>query len=307
MSDSNVIMALAKVMIATAWADGSITNDEINCLKDLLFQMPEMTARDWDALDIYIESPVGEAERQRLLGELVSNLRSDRDKALAMSAIDSMVKADGSLPEDERKAMEEIREAIQDANMGVFGNLGKLLGGSMRRRSQALADAPNRELYLDDYTKNRVYYEVSRRLELEGGSIDLPEEELRKLSLAGGLMARVAYVDGDVNEGEMDTMVQAIQEHWHLADVQAALVAEVAVSQVSKGMDYYRLSRRFFEKTNEDERVRFLDVLFAVAAGDGYVSYEETEEIRTIATVEKLTHKQFIDAKLKVPHDKRVD
>ena len=39
-----------------------------------------------------------------------------------------------------------------------------------------------------------------------------------------------------------------------------------------------------------------MDVLFAVAAGDGGVSYLEIEEIRTIALVLKLTHQQFIAA-----------
>jgi prephenate dehydrogenase len=38
MAKSKAVMALAKVMIAAAWADGSINNDEINSLKDLLFQ-----------------------------------------------------------------------------------------------------------------------------------------------------------------------------------------------------------------------------------------------------------------------------
>ena len=307
MSGSNVIMALGKAMIAAAWADGSVTYDEINCLKDLLFQLPEVTASEWNELDIYIEAPVGEAERERLLAELVSCLKSESDKALALASIDALVNADGGLDEAEQAAAEEMKAAIEATSFGVFGNLGKLVGGSMKRRSQALEDAPNRELYLDDYARNKVYYSLSRRMELEGETIDLSEEELRKLSLAGGLMARVAYVDREVSDGEFETMVAAIKGYWQLQDVQAALVAEVAVSEIGKGMDYYRLSRRFFEKTTEDERVRFLDVLFAVAAGDGYVSYEETEEIRTIANVQKLTHKQFIDAKLKVPQDKRAE
>ena len=44
---------------------------------------------------------------------------------------------------------------------------------------------------------------------------------------------------------------------------------------------------------------------FAVAGADGYVSYEETEEIRTISKMLKLTYRQFIDAKLKVPRQRR--
>lgn len=120
-------------------------------------------------------------------------------------------------------------------------------------------------------------------------------------------MARVAYVDHEVQEGEFDSMVSAIQSNWDLSDLEAALVAEAAVSTITKGLDYYRLSRQFFENTTEDERVHFMDALFTVADGDGYVSYEEIEEIRTIATVLKLHHKQFIGAKLKIPRERRAN
>jgi uncharacterized tellurite resistance protein B-like protein len=300
-------MALAKVMIAAAWADGSITNDEINSLKDLLFQLPEMTASDWAELDIYIETPIGEAERARLIAELGSSLSSSHEKAMALTMIDELVSADGEITDEERETAEEIKSAIQDANVGVLGGMGKFLGNSVNRRSQAVENAPNRELYLDDYVKNKVFYNVNRRLELEQTDIDIPERELRRLSLAGGLMARVAYVDHEVQEGEFDSMVNAIQNNWELSDVEAALVAESAVSAITKGLDYYRMSREFFESTTEDERVHFMDALFAVADGDGRVSYEEIEEIRTIATVLKLHHKQFIDAKLKIPRERRAN
>ena len=120
-------------------------------------------------------------------------------------------------------------------------------------------------------------------------------------------MARAANVDHEVQEGEFDSMVSAIQNNWNLSELEAALVAETAVSTITKGLDYYRMSRQFFESTTGEERVHFMDALFAVADGDGQVSYEEIEEIRTIATVLKLTHKQFIDAKLKIPRERRAN
>jgi uncharacterized tellurite resistance protein B-like protein len=294
------IIPLAKVMIATAWADGSIHYDEINTVKDLLFQLHDMTASDWAELDVYIETPVSEAERERLVAELLDSLKTQADKDQALASIDALANADGSLSAEEQAALHEIKAAVQEANPGVFGRMGKLLGNSVKRRSQAAAQAPNRELYLDDFTRNKIFYSVSRRLELDGGQIDVAEQELRRMSLAGGLMARVAYVDGEIQAGERATMVETLRRHWQIPQLQAELVAEIAVSEIARGMDYYRLSREFFKSTTEDERVRFLDVLFAVAAGDGEVSYQETEEIRTIANVQKLTHKQFIDAKLKI-------
>jgi uncharacterized tellurite resistance protein B-like protein len=306
-SKSNAVKALAKVMIAAAWADGAVSIEEMNSLKDLLFQLPEMTASDWAELDIYIETPVGEAERDRLVSDLLANLRSKQDKQMALTMIDELAAADGQVSTEEQASVNEIKNAIEEANVGVLSGMGSFLGSSLNRRSQALANAPNRELYLDDYVKNKVYYSLSRRLELEETEIDIPEKELRRLSLAGGLMARVAYVDHEVQEGEFDTMVSAIKNNWQLSDIEAALVAESAVSTITQGLDYYRLSRRFFESTTEAERVRFMDALFAVADADGRVSYEEIEEIRTIATVLKLTHRQFIDAKLKIPRERRAN
>ena len=304
MANSDVITALAKVLIATAWADGSVTYQEINSLKDLLFQLPEMTASDWNELDIYIETPVGKAERERLVAELQEALKTPEDKALALSAIDQMVNADGELTTEELAVAEQVKSAIQEVNVGLFGKFGNMLAN---RRSKAVADAPNRELFLEDFEKNKIFYTLNRRLELDGIEMDIPEEELRKLSLAGGLMARVAYVDREVKDGEYDSMVSAIKNHWGISDIEASLVAEIAVSEIGKDLDYYRLSREFFESTTEDERVHFLAVLFEVAAADGYVSYQEIEEIRTIATVLKLEHKQFIDAKLKIPRENRAN
>jgi uncharacterized tellurite resistance protein B-like protein len=304
---SDAIMALAKVMIAAAWADGAVSIEEMNNLKDLLFQLPEMTASDWADLDIYIETPVGDAERARLVEDLQASLKTSEDKDLALTMIDELVEADGEISADEQTSVDEIKKAVREANVGALGSMGNFLGNSVKRRSKAISSAPNRELYLDDYVKNKVYYSVSRRLELEDTAINIPENELRRLSLAGGLMARVAYVDHDIQEGEFDSMVSAIKGNWELTDVEAALVAETAVSTITKGLDYYRLSRRFFESTTEDERVHFMDALFAVADGDSGVSYEEIEEIRTIAIVLKLTHKQFIDAKLKIPRERRAN
>jgi uncharacterized tellurite resistance protein B-like protein len=118
-------------------------------------------------------------------------------------------------------------------------------------------------------------------------------------------MARVAQVDRQVTESEFAAMVGVLRAGWRIGMEAAALVAEVAISEVAADLDYFRLSREFFTSTTEDERVRFMDVLFAVADADGRVSFDEIEEIRSIARSLKLTHKQFIDAKLKIPRERR--
>jgi uncharacterized tellurite resistance protein B-like protein len=311
-SDKNLILTLAKVIIAAAWADGEMTLEEINSLKDLLFQLPraggtQLTGREWARLEMYIESPVSAAERARLVELLQAALRTPKDRALALSSLEDLIQADDVVTDEERAVVEEIRTAIEAVNLGMIGQLGRLIRGSVQRRSQAVANAPNREEYFEDFIKNKVYYAVRQRLNLGEVDLDIPEADLRKLSLAGGLMARVAHVDREVTEDEFDRMVHALQAGWDIAREAAAFVAEVAVSEISADLDYFRLTRQFATSTTEDERVRFLDVLFAVADADGHVSHDEIEEIRRIAHSLNLTHGQFIGAKLKIPRGRRAN
>jgi len=301
----NLILTLAKVIIAAAWADGTVAHDEINCLKDLLFRIPELNARDWASLEIYIDSPISSEERERLLDELQMALSSRSDKDLALSALEDLIRADGEISTQEQAIAEEIKTAIKNASTGIVGGLGKLIRGPLQRRTEAVAAVSNREVFLDDFIKNKVFYGVRRRLGENEVVLDLPEADLWRLCLSGGLMARVAHVDRDVKEGEFDAMAKALKENWQLPEEAADIVAEVAISAVAANMDYYRMAREFFNCTTEPERVQFLDVLFAVADGDGKVSHEETEQIRSIARHLKLTHKQFIDAKLKIPRARR--
>jgi uncharacterized tellurite resistance protein B-like protein len=305
MANQNFLLTLAKVIIAAAWADGEISNDEINSLKDLLFRLPDITGREWAMLEMYLHAPIGSTERARLVEQLQSELRSPADKNLAIQALSDLIEADGKITPAEQKAYGDIKSAIDQVDVGLFGLVGRILGAPLDRRTRHVAETKGRELFLEDFIKNKVFYEIRRRLAANGNELDIPEDTLRRLSLAGGLMARVAFVDKKVTPGERDTIIHALHSGWDISSEEAAFVAEVAVSEASSEMDYYRLTRSFFDGTTERERVAFMDVLFAVAAADGFVSYEEIEETRNIANSLKLTHKQFIDAKLKVPADQR--
>lgn len=305
MPKPRLIMALAKVMIAAAWTDGTITNEEINSLKDLLFHLPGMTARDWAELEIYIETPVDPGERARLVTDLQAALANRSDRELAYAALEDLLQADGNVSAEERLVLEEVRSALDEVNVNIFGQFGRIISGPVQRRSEVVGQAPNRELHLEDFVHNRIYYHLRHGNKQDRVELNLPEAALRKLSLAGGLMARVANVDRQVTAEEFESMVTAIQQHLNLERETAGFVAEVAVSAMSKDLDFYRISREYFQATGEAERVDFLDTLFAVAVADGTVSHAEMEEIRLVANLLKLTHQQFIEAKLKIPRERR--
>jgi uncharacterized tellurite resistance protein B-like protein len=305
MARRKLIFALAKVIIAAAWADGRITNEEVNSLKDLLFQIPEMTARDWARLEIYLDSPIDEESRARLVADLQDALRTPRDRQLVLQRLQEIIAADGEVTEAERQVFAEIRADIERVDVSLIGQLGHLLVGPISRRSQIVSDAPNRELFLDDFMRNRIYYYVRMRMQEKNTELHIPETDLRKLSLAGGLLAQVAQVDREIKPSELEAIRLNLPKLWQVDSGAAALVAEVAAAEIGKVLDYYRLAREFFEATSEKERLAMLELMFAVAAADGIASYEEIEAIRQFANLLKLTHKQFIAAKLTLPPERR--
>ena len=305
MSNSHLIMTLAKVIIAAAWADGEIQHEELNSLKDLLFALPELTAMQWAELDMYIEIPPTEAEQAFLLERLREAISSGADQTLAFEALENMLQADGTVTEGEQKIAETILQAIEAADTSIFGQFAGLIRGPIVRRSQTSAATYNREQYFDDFVKNKVYYAVRRRLDLGEADLKIADSVLRKLGLAGGLLAHIARASEGITQTEFDAIVNALQSGWNITTAEATVVAEVAIADESQNLDYFRATREFATLCGLEERKQFLDALFAVAVADGTVSYDEIGVIREVSISLKLPNQIFIEAKRKIPRDQR--
>jgi uncharacterized tellurite resistance protein B-like protein len=297
--DQAVVLSLAKVLVAAAWADGELSNDEINSMKrDLLTRIPNLSTQQWASVAIYMESPVDEAERTRLVQQLRSLVTTPLGKQLVFDALDGLVSADGNVTEDERRVVDEVRSAIESGNSASLGKVSRLFKGRSAP-APAVAVGPNREVYLDDYIQNRVYYVIRRRIDQAGVAPKLSDAEIRKLSLAGGMMAAVAHTNPQVTADEQAAIKAALQQNWRLNDEQAAFLIEVAVSQQPADLDSFRLADGFAGVSDYDERGQLVDALFAIAAADGKVNNDEVEAIRALANAMVLTHERFIEAKLK--------
>lgn len=305
MANHEFLMALAKLIVATAWADGEVSNQELNALKDLLFKLPEISGEDWLELEVYIDSPVSSTERSRLLKELAQHLQTKEDKAFAKSMIVKVVKADKKVSQLEKQILDEVGNALQDTDVNVWARMRSLLRPSMSQRSQATLQATNREEDVQEFVKNKIFFQLKQRLKLEDKEIGHNIENLKKLCLAGGLMARIAWVDQEISRTEKLVIRENLHEKWGISKPASKVVTEVATSSVVKGLDYFHLTRSFFECTVRPERVAFLESLFSIANACGKTSFKEIEEIRMLAKGLKLEHREFIQAKLTIPRKDR--
>jgi uncharacterized tellurite resistance protein B-like protein len=295
---------LGHALIAAAWADGELSPRELQSLKDLLFHLPGLRPEHWAELERRAEIPVDEVQRERLIENLRQSIASEEDRQLVLGAIDQLLRTDSDFREPERKAMQEIRRAIEANDTSVWHEMKRFLQIPLSLRVGASQRAELPEQRLKELNR-AILREVSDRIAEDEQNPDLSERELRRLCLAGGLLAHVAEIDRRVDEGERGVMVEALRDGWGLNEAVARAVTEIVIIHSGDEFDLHRSLREFFTLTNEAERISFLDVLFAVAAGDGQVSFQEQEEIRLICMGLKLSNVHYIAAKTRIPQEKR--
>ena len=305
MTDKRFILELGKLLIAAAWADGTLSTTEINGLKELLFQLPDISGEEWMELELYMASPVGEDERQRLLDRVLGCMGSAEDKALALEAMEKLIPPEASGSGRQTEVVQQLREDLQQGSGGFLDHLRRPFRRILNLRGQHYTEEHDRESRLEDFIKNTIYFQVTMELRDRGITFDLPDIEIRKLCLAAGLMARVAGVDHEVSSEETIVMGEVLQRHWTLTEGQAQLVAEISHHRIFRGLDSVRLVKRFKELTTRTERKEFLHCLFEVANSTDQTSFEEIEEIRSIVKGMDLSHQDFLDAKLAIPREDR--
>ena len=305
MADKKFILELGKLLIAAAWADGTLSTEEINGLKELLFQLPDISGEEWMELELYMVSPITEEERQRLLNRVLKKMTSQADKDLVLETLQKLVLTESQGADRQSEVVKQLQEDIEQGGIGFLEHLRRPLRRILNLRGQHYSDEHDRESRLDDFIKNTIYFQVSMELRDLGITFDRPDSEIRKLCLAAGLMARVAGIDHTVSQEETAVMAGVLQESWKLTEEQARLVVEISHHRIFRGLDGVRLVKRFNDFTTILERKEFLNCLFSVANASGKTSFEEIEEIREIAKGLELSHQDFIDAKLVISREDR--
>ena len=300
MADAGFVLDVAKLLTAAAWADGQLQTDEMNSLKDLIFSLGDMSSEQWSQLEIYMDSAVSDEETEQLIGRVLEQIKSSQDKDFVINAVEKLIEADGVVTEDEQLILEEIKQAVENVDTGIFGKLGKALKMCIGKRNTAYSAGAQREEQIEDFVKNTIYYQLAKDGEAEDIQSRLGEEKVRQVCLAAGLMARVAHVDKDISQDELTAIKNVLQTSWGLNDKEAETVARISCERTLKGLDYFRLARSFFQCSDVEQRRSFLRSLFYIANASENTSNDEVEEIRSISNSLKLTHKDFIAAKVTI-------
>lgn len=131
-----------------------------------------------------------------------------------------------------------------------------------------------------------------------GGESYDPEHTLRLATAA--LLVEMARQDEEVHIKERDAAAAALREHFGLSMEEVTTLYALAEAEANEATDYYQFTTLLKEHLSYEQKVQVVELLWRVAAADGYIDRYEEHMVRRIAELLYLPHSSFIRAKHRV-------
>jgi uncharacterized tellurite resistance protein B-like protein len=124
---------------------------------------------------------------------------------------------------------------------------------------------------------------------------------------ACALFLELARIDESFTEAEMETLLQILKQKYGLSHENAdALIAE-ADAELKNSVDLWQFARLINENYSNEEKIELIERLWQIVFVDGKMDKYEHYLMNRLSKLLRLSHKQLIDAKMKVLHPEKKD
>ena len=278
-------LALLKVLATAAWADSTFSQSEMNYIKELARRF-SLEDEEWFALQPYLEDPPTEDETEAVLRDLLTRIGSPSERKAVVNHIEGVIAADDRISPEETALLRRYEEILNEPSS--LDLMVKRLKGLLNTQQ------PHSTMDLDEFLRNKILFKLRRKT----GNVRITPE-VHRLALLGGLMGVVAQADHDIDSRELEEIRRQLQARGDFDDVSMEILLAIIHEESVRGLDRHRLIAEYARDTTLDDRVELMDLLFGVAAADGGLTHLELEELRAISSALRLSHKQYINAKLR--------
>ena len=288
-------LTFLKVLTTIAWADGEVTQSELNILKSF-YRKFDLDKDELAELRHYLAAPVSKKEQTELYDQLVHELSAENEKEEILTALESMEQATRRIGNEEKELVSQFRALLEKTSVTKrsLGKIRNLLGKTI------FSHARDKNLDLEKYFKRKVLKKVELKAARLGVKMNLPEDKLYFICLLGALMASVSNVDGHFDSSEKKVFKKELSGHFDFKNQELEILFEVILELTKHGFDSHEVTTELNNLVTYNEKVGIANCMLAVGGADGKLSHEEAEEIRRITKALRIPHKVFIEAKMKV-------
>jgi len=147
--------------------------------------------------------------------------------------------------------------------------------------------------------------DIAKRLfgKFKNGSQRVQERSASSKDLrvaACSLLLEMAETDGKFLGSERERILSIIQQEYDLSDEEAVSLIESSQQELDESIDLWRFSNNINQHYSLDEKIRLIENVWEIAFTDGNLEQHEDYLVHKMANLLRLSHKQLIDAKMKV-------
>lgn len=116
------------------------------------------------------------------------------------------------------------------------------------------------------------------------------------------LLVEMARIDESFTEEETDTILHILKNTYGVSADHAAALIEEAEKELVESVDLWQFSRLINENYSREEKIGIIEILWRVVFVDGKMDKYEDYLMHKMVKLLRLSHKELIDAKLKILH-----
>ena len=114
------------------------------------------------------------------------------------------------------------------------------------------------------------------------------------------LLLEMANIDGEFSELEKESIVEVLKNNYELSAEHASALMKAAEDELERSIDLWQFAKLINENYSTEEKIKVIEIVWQVIYTDGILDKHEDYLVHKLAKLLRLSHKQLIDAKLKV-------
>lgn len=130
--------------------------------------------------------------------------------------------------------------------------------------------------------------------------VSFTDQEMKKRIAACVLLLEASHADDECNPAEMAHIVETVKSRFALSQEYAAELLELADRERRNSVDLWQFTNYLNQNLSKDDKLAVLEDVWRIIFIDGHLEMHEDHLAHKLANLLRLTHKELIDAKLKV-------
>ncbi len=133
---------------------------------------------------------------------------------------------------------------------------------------------------------------------VKDGNKGISEHDIRIATCA--LFLEISQIDGEFSDLERGQIIETLKQDYGLSDDLALSLFEAAKEELNNSVDLWQFTNLINKNYTPEEKIQIIETVWRIAYTDDLLDKHEDYLARKLANLLRLTHKQLIDAKLKV-------